>query len=290
MEAILCPRTKNLRYHLLYFVVLVPLCGNVAAGEWALKRHSKDKNLSSKPALISYTDPKGSESSYTVDAALTYTFATQLNNIDGKFFVEGHKNTEAKKESDVISIGGAAEYPIDFNCSSGICDFIYIDSALEAKKNQVKRSESVQLLVDSKFYAPDWAVDSYLETSFGDIYWVPQVGIEVEDVIEADDGLEGHWIRTMTQIEVGIEMKLNEKSENRVRFYMVHTNWQDRSKSDRLMVDRDSHSLRVLGISYPIASSDTVEVSIDLTNVDGENIRTGTSNQEYTQFSFGVSF
>ncbi len=288
METIFNIITKILRYTAGVFSLLI-FCSTAASEGWSLKRHSKDRNLTNKPALISYTDPKGKESSYTVDAALIYTFATQISDVDGKLVIEGHKNTQTKNESDVVSIGVAAEYPIDFNCD-GVCDSVYIETALDIKKNQVLRSESVQLITDFKFYAPDLFIDSYKETSFGLFYWVPQFAIEIEDVIETDSGIEGHWIRFMSQIEIGFETDFKETTENKVKFYMVHTNWLDGSKSDRLEVESDSHSLRLIGITYPIAEKDDLKVSIDLTNVDGENIRTGTPNQEYTQFSIGVSF
>lgn len=196
-----------------------------ARSQWWAKltlRETFDTKFVPQPAFIQYTNPVGADASVAVGAALKYQVSPHPR-LELAPTVEYARNTDIKKEQDVLRLGVLADWLVrDIGPENpGVPS--PSDAALvgtpnlvlrgDYKRDGVKETAGVQgtLLATAVFrcglgrpcawYVPNERVD----VGFADVQYSPYGGVEVESVIRAPEGgIEATEVRPLFRVQAAL--------------------------------------------------------------------------------------
>lgn len=196
-----------------------------ARSQWWAKltlRETFDTKFVPQPAFIQYTNPVGAAASIAVGAALKYQVSPDPR-LELAPTVEYARNTDVKKEQDVLKLGVLADWLMrDIGPENpGVPS--PSDSALvgtpnlilrgDYKRDGVKETAGVQgtLLVTAVFRCglgrpcPWYIPNERVDVGLADVQYSPYVGVEVESVISAPDGgIEETEVRPLFRVQAAV--------------------------------------------------------------------------------------
>lgn len=261
--------------------------------EWSLQQHSRDKNLTNKPAIIQYTNPDSGDSSYAIHASLQGTLIPEKGNWEYSIATEWHKNTLTKKEQDTQSLSLSAEGSWG-DITKGWA--IIPDMSLAYKKDRINDTESSLLILETGYIYGKAGINKLIGFSQLQWYWSPVLALEEEYVFEAkDNGPTGNIIRAFGQLTVQIYPWFKSLDNGRLSMYASYSYWQDLSEDSEIDDGNDNHDLIKYGLSWRLTkklkpNEKKIAVFLSLDRVDGENPRTNQPDQKYTMISIGFQY
>ena len=290
------------------FLMSFSICAK-GNSKWLLSQHSIDKNKTSKPAMLQYTNPDEGKSSYNIDGALSYLHTPDKTpndmTLEYGFSIEGHKNTLTDKLQDTLAVKAHGFMQLlEGGCVSTtavidgvthtvpgveVCtNALWGSVALGHQTDNEKNTESIQLINEYTGVFKDLNIN--VPPSEGTYwFWSPTIGLEYEDFIKAPDNKKGDLMRIFARIDATLVPL--PKDFDALSFSFSFANWKDFNKDSSLDIADDSHSLKQFSMSYRLTPKDyPLEVSLEYTWFDGENPREKKIEQKYSQIGFGFSY
>ncbi|WP_316364690.1 hypothetical protein [Candidatus Thiodiazotropha sp. CDECU1] len=259
---------------------------------WSIRQHSRDKNLTSKPALIQRTSPDEGDSSTSLDLAIKGSYLPQGSDREFSLTLERHKNTLITKEQDLSALVFAVE-----DSWGDLTDgYSFIPEFSFAHKTDKKKDSKSLLAIGELTGIWGKAGINYLKGS-DDFkwYWAPTVGLEYENIIDAEDNNEGNVSRFYTDIDITFYPFFKKLDNGRLSLFYSYSYWNDFSEDDDIDDGDDTHKLKAYGISWQLTESPPknqqgIVVSLEIKWVDGEDPRNNKSSQEYNQIGIGILY
>lgn len=264
----------------------------IGAESFVINRHSTDKNLTTKPALFQYTDPSSGDSSKLIDISIAYAFSKENSNKEFSFAIELHQNTLTDKEQDTLSF--KANMFTDFvskDCkkngqeSTYCAEQLFGTYSLSFQQDLVKNTESIIFINEYVGQYPALKINSLLNEN-NRWNWSPIAGIELEEVIKAEEDREGFVGRLYLGSDLNLKPFIGKNSKKLI-ITLSYRHWENFGKDERLAIVKDSHNLKTVKVSYPLAKSKNFTLSLELARFDGENPREKKEKQVYNQVALG---
>lgn len=284
---------KMSHYFILFLILLISQKVNAGSSSLTLNQSSQDKNTSSKGALFQYTNPEEGKDSYSIDAALAYSYRPGVENREFGFAVEGHKNNLTDKEQDTLQIKGIGFITLsksDCSTAGGVStclDFVNTNISIEHKTNNIDNSKSIQVVNEYYMKNTDWLLFS--KPKDGWIRFDPKIGWEYENTIDSDDGKEGDTARLYGYFSASITPFPKHEDLKKISFDWNYSYWHVLNKDKKLEIDVDSFLSSKISANYEILKTDSgIEVTLTFTKFRGSNPRTDLVNQKYSQLGLTV--
>ncbi|MEH6711789.1 MAG: hypothetical protein V7733_11285 [Paraglaciecola polaris] len=254
-----------------------------------LSQHSTDKNKSSKPAMLLYTNSQQDgvlgedKETYSIDAALSIECPLSKTN-EYMFAVEAHKNDLTAKETDSLALRAGWSM-------NRLNDKHYrVQTSLGYINDYVKDTKSVQAISDFEFLYEDWYVNSPWIGEISAFMWSPVLAVEYERFIHDPDSKEGGVLRAMYGINSTYSFFENKaRGLYRIVFDASYSYWHNIKDSDLLELS-NNHELTTMTLSYIIDKSTEYEIALSYKYQNGEDIRNKIADNEFDQIGFSVSF
>lgn len=243
--------------------------------------HNEVKN----PALLQMTVPRGERASILLQAGVSVDLIeTPL--LEVYPFVEYHRNTEVKREQDVLRGGGVAEWqvlPIGRNLGT---HSPLLFGQLNAKRDDARETEAVQAsLLYTHLFAGKGRVIPFPNT-FHDrgglrFFYAPQVGVEYESA-RANDSTDA-VTRGVGEVFVAVYpffRRWGERVETTVQYSFRRDLGDFGGSSDR------THHFVATGLNLNLLDRGMMRAGIGAEYVWGENPALGFESEEYLQVGF----
>lgn len=276
-------------------LVLLPATVSAATGfGWSLNQHSKDKNLTSKPALVQYTEAREGDSSYTIDGALKGSLLPDESAWEYSLTGEAHRNSLIKKEQNLVSAGIQAEGSWG-KLKEG---YVIIPTfSADLKLDEIKDNESLLVIGEVTGIYGKIHLNHEGDSDLLRWGWTPTVAMEYEDIFNTENnGPDGDVARFYTSATVVFYPFFKKLDDGRLKLSASFSNWQDFVEDDEIDDGDDSHDLIQSSISWRLTDKPEnpkdrkFAVTLNLDWWKGEDPRHNKSDQEYVQVGFGFQY
>ncbi len=275
---------------LLFFVSVVHAQGKKIFEKVTLRQSFQSTSEKAEPAFITYTNPKNSQASWAVNAAIGYKFepTTKALTIDPYF--EFHRNTIIDKEQYNWQTGISAEWMTQDLHTKGWSPVLI--GAEKYNKDKIKEVSSMQgnlyftPLFKNKGGALKYFWLPHATTNLGSLlhfYYAPYIGLEHENRIQTPDKTyKGNIYRVLLRVNPTLFFHTkNDDVLDRVALTMDYQYRNDFSKSvDDL--SSDDHRFFTASLLYTFfKTADDKSAKIGFDYVNGENPSKGFQKQSF---------
>ena len=260
---------------------------------WSLAKHSRDKNLISKPATLQYTFPDNGRSSYSIDGALKATFLPDNSDCEYSLAIEDHKNSLIDKKQDSLSAVLGVETSVGDLETKG---YVLIpDVSVAYNSDRVKKNSSLLIIGQLSAAHGRLGINKLKGNDIIKAYWVPTIGVEYRNVLDSEDDITGNVTRSYVNVAATVYPLYEVLDNGRLSITISFTNWLDLSESSAIDSGADSHDLFKCGISWeltdkPPEGTKKISVTLGLEWLDGEDLRDNKEQQRYGQVSLGFKY
>ncbi|MCG7868228.1 MAG: hypothetical protein JAY74_17925 [Candidatus Thiodiazotropha taylori] len=259
---------------------------------WSIRQHSRDKNLTSKPALIQRISPDKGDSSTSLDIAIKGNYLPKDSSREFSLTLEKHKNTLITKEQNL----SALVFAVEDSWGELTDGYSFIPELSFAHKTDKKKDSKSLLAIGELSGIWGKAGVNYLKGKDNfKWYWAPTIGLEYENIIDAEDNNEGNVSRLYTDVDITFYPFFKQLDNGRLSLFYSYSYWKDYSEDDEIDDGRDTHKLKAYGISWQLTDSPTMNqqgivVYLEMKWIDGEDPRNNKDNQKYNQIGIGVLY
>ena len=258
-----------------------------------VRRSAYDRNGISKPASIHFTSPSDGPSSYAIDLGVTWTALSTPKYIAGPR-VEFHRNTLLDKAQDVLRVGVSTGRAIGTPVRDPVHHpenrwWAWLSGDAELKRDRITDTRSVLATTVLRPLHQDKALGAPLPL-FNDrleILLDIAFGFQYEDVLNHPASLHGSVLRG-TSLAGLLIYPFPRPLDKRLQLGVAGQHWTEISESGHFDDSDDQFHNIVWSLTYFF--TDTQDVGIALSRIDGDDPNQGLLDQAYTSIGLIAKF